>query len=204
MHIAIISGSHRKGSQSARIAHYLAVRLLIVEPTASADVIELTGNPLPLWDDENNSRTTSPELQKIWDPYATRLQAADGLIVVSPEWHGMVPAGLKNFFVYWSPKEVGHKPALITTVSASINGAYPVNELRTSGYKNSRLCYIPEQLIIRNAATIFNGDTPSGKDDEYLRGRADFALKILVEYTKALKPVRESGITFDKRYASGM
>ncbi len=45
-------------------------------------------------------------LQKIWEPYAKRLQAADGFVVVSPEWHGMVPAGLKNFFLYCSPKEV--------------------------------------------------------------------------------------------------
>ena len=132
------------------------------------------------------------------------MQAADGFVVTSPEWHGMVPAGLKNFFLYCSPKEVGHKPALITAVSAMRGGAYPVQELRISSYKNSMICYIPEHLIIRQAASIFQGETPSGKDDEYLRGRADHALRVLIAYTKAFKPMRESGVVFDKKYPNGM
>ena len=71
-------------------------------------------------------------------------------MVIAPEWHGQVPAGLKNFFLICGRAEVGHKPALITTVSSGDGGAYPVAELRMSSYKNNRICYIPEQLIIRN------------------------------------------------------
>lgn len=204
MHIVLINGSHRQGSQSGRITKYLAAQLPKLDGTVTTDIIDLTGNPLPLWDDENNSYTTSSALKPVWEPYAKRLQAADGFVVISPEWHGMVPSGLKNFFIYCSPSDIGHKPALITTVSASINGAYPVDELRVSSYKNSRLNYIPEQLIVRHAAKIFVGDAPADKDDEYMRGRADFALRVLIEYTKALKPMRESGAVFDKKYASGM
>ena len=202
MHIAIISGSHRQNSQSLRIARYLAVRLLIAEPTASADVIELTGNPLPLWD-ESAWQAGSP-LQKQWEPYAKRLQSADGFIVVSPEWHGMVPSGLKNFFLFCSPKDVGHKPALLTGVSASRGGAYPIQELRISSYKNSMICYIPEHLIVRDAAKMFVGDQPADKDDDYMRARADYALRILLEYTKAMTSIRASGLTYDKRFPSGM
>lgn len=205
MHIVLINGSHRQGSQSGRIAKYLAAQLSKLNGSTTTDIIDLTGNPLPLWDDENNSHTTSSKLLPLWEPYAKRLQAADGFVVISPEWHGMVPAGLKNFFLYCSPNDVGHKPALITTVSVSINGAYPVDELRISSYKNSRICYIPEQLIIREASKIFVGDTPEPKStDEYIRGRTDFALNTLLEYAKALGAVRTSGVAFNKKYASGM
>jgi NAD(P)H-dependent FMN reductase len=140
----------------------------------------------------------------MWAPYSERLKKADGLVVVSPEWHGMVPAGLKNFFLHWSVPEVGHKAGLIATVSAGRNGAYPVDELRVSGYKNSRLCYIPEQIIVRDAEHIFVGDKPASKDDEFLRDRADFALRLLLDYAKALKAVRTNTSIYDKKYASGM
>ncbi len=205
MHIVLINGSHRQESQSGRIAKYLAALLPKLDSTVTTDIIDLTGNPLPLWDDENNSHATSSKLKPIWEPYAKRLQAADGFVVISPEWHGMVPAGLKNFFIYVTPQDVGHKPALITTVSISTGGAYPVDELRSSSYKNSRICYIPEHLIVRDAGKIFNGDTPEPKSaDEYMRGRADFALRNLIEYTKAMKPMRDSGVVFDKKYGNGM
>ena len=204
MHIALISGSHRQNSQSLRVTKYLAARLPALDAATTTNIIDLTGNPLPLWDDENNSYNISPALMKQWQPYAERLQNADGFVVVSPEWHGMVPAGLKNFFLYCSIKDVGHKPALITTVSVSRGGSYPVAELRMSSYKNNRLCYIPEHLIVRDATTRFVGDAPANKDDELMRDRADFALRVLLDYSKALKPVRENPALWEMKYASGM
>ena len=204
MEIVLINGSHRQNSQSLRITKYLAAQIPKLDASVTAEIVSLTGNPLPLWDDENNSRRASDSLQQTWEPYAQKLQAADGFVVISPEWHGMVPAGLKNFFLYCNPKEVGHKPAMIVTVSAGRGGSYPVAELRVSSYKNNRLCYVPDHLIVQSAEKMFAGDTPASDDDKYIRERADFALRILFEYAKALKSVRDSGKTFDKKFASGM
>lgn len=202
MKIALISGSHRQNSQSLRITQYLAGRLAKLDASVSTDIIELKGNPLPLWDE--SMWQAGSALQKQWEPYAKRLRAADGFVVTSPEWSGMVPAGLKNFFLYCSPQEIGHKPGMIAAVSSSYGGAYPVDELRISSYKNTMLCYIPEHLIVRNAEKIFAGETPSGKEDEYMRGRADFTLRILLAYAKALKPMRDAGGLYDKAYPYGM
>ena len=115
----------------------------------------------------------------------------------------MVPAALKNFFLLTSPKEVGHKPALITTVSSGIGGSFPVAELRSSSYKNNRICFIPEHLIVRHVEGMF-GDTSSGKEEDYIRKRIDFAANVLNEYAKALKPVRDSGVTVNKEFPHGM
>ena len=202
MHIALIDGSHRHNSQSLKVAKYLAARLPVLDSAVTADVIELTGNPLPLWDDM--MWQAGSDLQKQWEPYARRLQAADGFVVVSPEWHGMVPAGLKNFFLYCGIKDVGHKPALIATDLAGRNGAYPVAELRMSSTKNNRLCYIPEELIVREVGSVFNDGPPASKDDEFLRDRADFALRLLLDYAKALAAVRQNGAIYEKKYSSGM
>ncbi len=202
MRVTLISGSHRQQSQSARVAVYLAARLSALEAGTTTDIIDLVGNPLPLWDE--SAWQPDSGLTKQWAPYGERLAAAEGLVVVAPEWHGMVPSGLKNFLLFASGREVGHKPALIVGVSSSRGGAYPVNELRTSGYKNNRLCFIPEHLIVRDAETMFVGDAPSGKDDAYLRGRADFALRGLLAYAQALKAMRDSHVLFDKQYPYGM
>ena len=202
MHIVLVSGSHRENSQSSRIAHYFSARMKAVEEGVSTDIIDLKGNPLPLWDE----RAWQPdsELQRQWQPYAERLRKADGFVIVSPEWSGMVPAGLKNFFLYASAREIGHKPGLIVTVSSSRGGSYPVEELRTSSYKNTRICYIPEHVIVRDAEKMFVGEQPDGDDDAYLRGRSDFALRCLAAYAKALKVPRESGVLYDKNYPFGM
>ncbi len=202
MPIAIISGSHRADSQSRRVANYLAARLKALDKTTTPDIIDLAGNPLPLWDESVWEADSA--LSQQWQPYAKRLQAADGLVVISPEWAGMAAPGLKNFLLFTSAADVGHKPALIVTVSAARGGAFPVNELRTSGYKNNKLLYIPEHLIVRDVATIFAGPEPSGQDDTYLRERADFALNILLAYSVALGPVRQSGVTAHKKFANGM
>ena len=204
MHIALLSGSHRTNSQSARVAKYLAARLPQLNEAVKPDIIDLAGNPLPLWDEGMWDKSGTSPIQQQWKPYSERLRAADGFVVIAPEWNGMVPSGLLNFLMLCGPEDVGHKPALITTVSASINGVHPVHELRGNGYKNNRLCFIPEHLIIRNVAKVFEGEQPAGPDDEYIRGRADFALKILLEYVKGLKLVRASGTTFDQRFANGM
>ena len=74
---------------------------------------------------------------------------------MTPEWNGMATPAIKNFFLYFSSSVLFHKPALIVTVSAGHGGAYPVIELRSSGYKNTKLCYIPEHVIIREAANVF-------------------------------------------------
>ena len=66
----------------------------------------------------------------------------------------MVPAGLKNFFLCFGRNELAHKPGLIVGVSSADGGVYPVAELRMSSYKNSRICYIPEQLIVRNVESV--------------------------------------------------
>lgn len=202
MHYVLISGSHRQNSQSSRVAAYLDQRLKALEEGCTTDIINLAGNPLPLWDER--AWQAGSELQQAWQPYSDRLKKADGLVVISPEWGGMVPAGLKNFFLFASGAEVGHKPALITTVSAARGGSYPVEELRISSYKNNKIAYLPEHLIVQFVEQKFVGEQPANDDDKYLRGRADFALRNLIAYSGALKSVRESGVVFDKQYPFGM
>lgn len=202
MKIGIISGSHRSPSQSEKVANYLNGRL--IEAGVDTWVYALANNPLPLWDQ------SIWEGNKVWterlQPVQKELTECDGFIVISPEWHGQVPSGLKNFFLLFSRAELGHKPALLTAVSSGDGGAYPIAELRMSSYKNNRICYIPEHLILRNIESILNEDFSENdaNSDAYYRERIDWALEILRGYVKALKSMRDTTPINNDKFGNGM
>lgn len=206
MKIGIISGSHRQASQSAKVARYVERTLIERGLSESCWVYELAGNPLPLWDegiwDEGNS-----EWPQLLEPLRAELESCDAFVIVSPEWHGMVPSGLKNFMLLWAGgTELAHKPALIVAVSASAGGAYPVAELRMSSYKNNRICYLPEHLIVRRVEDVFNDDPESNdpKSQQYLDGRLRYCLEMLREYGLAFRQIRASGKVSLDTYSTGM
>jgi NAD(P)H-dependent FMN reductase len=203
MNVVLISGSHREKSQSAKVTYFCQQLMKKSLPNVETEVVELTGNPLPLWDESVWNK--DPKWNDTWIPIRDKFRKADAFVVVSPEWNGMVPAGLKNLFLFCSNTEMGHKPALIVAVSSGQGGAYPVVELRASGYKNTRICYIPDHVIVRHAEAVLNdADKPASKDDELIRIRLDYSLKVLNEYAVALKSVRASAVINFKDFASGM
>ncbi len=201
MGLAVIAGSHREEAESLRVARYVVNQLKSLG-VDDLYLLPLANNPLPLWDEgvwEN-----APNWQQVWQPVAAELRRAEGFVIVSPEWSGMVPSGLKNFFLLCSKDLLAHKPALIITVSASLGGAYPVAELRMSSYKNTRICYIPDHMIIRNVGRMLHGETPADEEDAAVRARLRYCLRVLLEYVKALRLVRESGVIDLETYPYGL
>lgn len=202
MKIGIISGSHRSPSQSEKVAQYMQARL--AESQVETWTYLLANNPLPLLDqsiwDGNN------DWSKRLDPLKEELSSCDGFIVIAPEWHGQVPAGLKNFFLLFNQTVLGHKPALLTGVSSSDGGAYPIAELRMSSYKNNRLCYMPEHLIIRKVESVLNenADDNNAEADSYYRERIDWTLDLLKGYSTALKSMRDTTKIFHDKFGNGM
>ena len=79
-------------------------------------------------------------------------------------------------------------------------------ELRMSSYKNNRICYIPEHLILRNVESILNENPQDNNEsaDSYFRERIDWALKLLMGYAQALKSMRESNEIFHEKFGNGM
>ncbi|WP_439106598.1 NADPH-dependent FMN reductase [Congregibacter sp.] len=206
MKIGIISGSHRNDSQSEKVARYATAQLESHGLCDETYVFSLADNPLPFWDE--GLWTGDPKWEEAIGELRGELNSCDGFIVVTPEWHGMVPAGLKNLFLLFPGSgELAHKPALIISVSGGAGGgAYPVAELRMSSYKNSRICYLPEHLIVRNAGQVFNEDSTENDDHQhdYLHARLTYCLEMLSEYTRAFQQIRASGKTSLDVYTNGM
>jgi NAD(P)H-dependent FMN reductase len=197
LNIVLVAGSSRSNSQSGKVARFLRQRLIELGHSSLelCTVIDLGLGPLPLWPSDDSGP---------WNQYAERLKAADALVIVAPEWNGMACPAIKNFFIYASKAELAHKPGLLVGVSAGVGGAYPISELRASSYKNCRLCYIPEHLIIRNVEQQFNQASAANHDEQQLRARIDYALDVLQKYSVALQPVRAAIDLTQAEFANGM
>jgi len=200
MKILLVSGSSRANSQSLKVTKWLESQLQKLG--ADSEIIDLQSVNLPLvhediWDDIANL-PVAKNIKKI-------LESADGFVIVTPEWNGMAAPALKNLFSYLD-YEVANKPAYLVAVSANRGGAYPIAEMRMNSAKNSFISYIPEHLIVRGVKDVMNDtEIDSGEgDDQYIKRRAIYGLKILLEYTKALGMVRESGVLDYEIYANGM
>lgn len=199
MKTAIISGSHRAESQSAKVAKYISSRLSHLSLSEDSYILELASKPVDFWNGDSHLTTE-------WAKHYGEIKNCDSYVIISPEWDGMVPPALKNFFHMFTRGEFAHKPALLVSVSAGINGAYPIVELRMSSYKNTRICYLPEHIIVRYVENVLNEADPEEmtKEENRLRDRIDYALGLLGAYSKALGEVRESFDLRLKEFRNGL
>lgn len=203
MKIGIIIGSMQAQSNSAKIGRYINKRAN--ELGHETYTLDLGKTPLPMWGSESDQ--AGLEWRNRLDTLTTELTACSAFVVISPEYHGMVPAALKNFFLYFDSDVLGHKPAYLIGVSSGAGGAYPISELRMSSTKNNRLCYTPEHCIVRLADEVLNDEDDGSNDntsDTRTRKRLDYGLAVLVEYAKALSAVRHSGVIDSASFRNGM
>lgn len=198
----IISGGHRTNSESLKIARFIKTQ--IEKRGGTATLTNLAHSTLPLWDEGVWAK--EEKWQTLWNPIANEIRQADSIVVISPEYAGMAAPALKNFFLFCDAQMLAHKPALLVTVTSSMtNGAYPIQELRGSGYKNSHILYLPDHLIIRDVEKVMNSETvdASHPSDGWLRKKLDYCLNLLEAYEAAMKTVRSSGVITNE-YPNGM
>ncbi|KKC98098.1 MULTISPECIES: NADPH-dependent FMN reductase [Photobacterium] len=186
MKLSIISGSHRQESYSAKAATYLQ-HLAYSEGFREVDVFDLSVLDFPLW---NDGVWRGSEEWSEWRQLADDLKTSDAIVLITPEWHGMATPALKNFLLLCTSAELGHKPVLLASVSASVNGVYPISELRMTGSKNNHACFIPDHLIFRDCETLLSAD--KAVSDERFHARATYTVQSLAAYARALGPVREA------------
>lgn len=190
--IAVIAGSHRRHSQSRKVANHVAQLL------GNAWVLDLAEASIPMWEEDIRSPS-------VWLPFSERLKRSAGVVFVVPEWGGMVPAALKNLFLLCDSHELAHKAGLIVSVSTGSGGSYPVCELRMSSYKNTRICYVPDHVIVRNVGSVLNAQSVvESPEDQYVRDRIEYALGVFNVYVSALEIVRRHPAVDLETYFYGM
>ncbi|NNC83462.1 MAG: NAD(P)H-dependent oxidoreductase [Flavobacteriales bacterium] len=121
MKILILSSSVRQGRNSHRVALFLQERLLSREGV-EVDLFDLEAVDFPLFS-ERLSRLEEPS--DSLKEYAQRVEQADGVVFVTPEYNGGYPASWKNAFDVLYDQWKG-KPAGIASVSTGSFGGSQV------------------------------------------------------------------------------
>jgi len=129
--IAIISSSVRRGRNSHRVVLYLK-NYILENNLADVEILDLKEYDFPLFD-ERLRLQNDPSAGAI--EFAARIRAADGVIIVTPEYNGGYPASLKNV-VDLLYDEWRRKPVAISTVSdGPFGGAQVITSLQFSLWK---------------------------------------------------------------------
>jgi hypothetical protein len=88
----------------------------------------------------------------------------------------------------------------------SVGDAVPQQGIYRIFVHRIRLCYIPEQVIVRKVESVLNADDEKNNPeaDRYFRERIPYALGVLKEYALALIKVHESGTVSLEVFKNGM
>jgi len=161
MKLIIISGSLRKNSFNTRLAHCIAGQ---VPAGASAEVATLHG--IPLYDGDLEESEGIPEAV---EALRSGIKAADGLILVTPEYNAGMPGVFKNALDWLTrpPEELkptfGGRP---TALAGATPGAWGTGFAQAGALINLRQlgCWLfPDHLRVSKAGDRFDGDRADEK-----------------------------------------
>lgn len=113
MTIAIISSSVRTDRNSHRVALFFH-NYLTKNNLAAAEILDLQAYQFPVFE-ERLKFQKNPSASTI--EFAAKINSADGVIIVTPEYNGGYPASLKNVIDLLGD-EWKRKPVAISTVSS--------------------------------------------------------------------------------------
>jgi NAD(P)H-dependent FMN reductase len=192
MHISVISGSTRAGSESRNVSDCIAAKLAKCD--VATIVVDLHELALPVFDVSGEG-----SWKERIEPILAQLRDTDGCVFVSPEWDGMMGPGLHNFF-HSLGQELADKPVYLVGVSAGRGGRYPLLNMRQMGYKNKHFVIIPESIFFDHVTdNLVDGEITN----DHIAKRLDYGLATLREYAKALRAVRGSGVIDYEQFNNG-
>jgi FMN reductase len=174
-----IAGSLRADSYSQLALEVAAQK--IESLGAQVEILDLRQMKLPFCDG-GNDYPEYPDVQRLQDAFSQ----ADGMVLVSPEYHGSVSGVLKNALDLMSFEQLSGKVAGFISILGGQSNSNALNEMRII-LRWVHAWTIPEQVAIGQAWQAF---TPDGKlTDEKLAKRLDEFASSLVENTRKLRGI---------------
>jgi chromate reductase len=167
--IVIISGTNRPGSNTRKVtAHIEGVYQSLGVPFQLLDLAQLPP--------EIVSPAAYAEKPESFRKFTDAILAADGLVVVTPEYNGGVPGILKYFIdMLPFPESFEHRPVCFVGLAAGIWGALrPVEQLQAIfGYRNAFI--FPERVFLPGVGKLLDeqGRLASPDLEKRLHGQAE-------------------------------
>jgi NAD(P)H-dependent FMN reductase len=182
--IPIVLGSTRIGRQSGKVARFIFSRLT-EDPRLKTELLDLGDYDFPIMEQRlSEMKAAPPGLQSFSD----KLEFADGLLIVSPEYKGGVPGVLKNALDYLKPGILRRTPVGICTVSSGgFGGVNCLMQLRLTILALGGLP-IPDALPVSKVQELFD-EQGAPREAPWLLNLRHFIDELLF-YARALAQAR--------------
>ncbi|MFB8771351.1 NADPH-dependent FMN reductase [Streptomyces broussonetiae] len=179
--ITLVIGSNRHGRFGPVVADWLLDRIRHRDDL-EAHVVDVADTDLP------TSLTRTPEAADALAGITPRLSAADGFIVLTPEYNHSFPAALKNL-IDWHFTEWQAKPVGFVSYGGMSGGLRAVEQLRQV-FAELHAVTVRDTVSFHNAGASFD-DRGRLKDPTGPDAAAKTMLDQLVWWGTALKEAKE-------------
>ncbi|MFK7930282.1 MAG: NADPH-dependent FMN reductase [Myxococcota bacterium] len=179
MQITVISGTNRQGSNTLKVATHVAAQYQAIEgvQVTLVDLQELPESVL--------SPTAYANKPAALDPLVAPVLAADGLVVVTPEYNGGFPGVLKLFIDMLPFPEAfdGRKVCFVGLAAGRWGALRPVEQLQqVFGYRNA--VQFPERVLLPSVNTSI--DDAGAPTDAFVQGLLASQVSGFVDFIRKL------------------
>lgn len=154
MNIIIISGSIRENASTKKVALNL-LRHFEQHYRVSVEVVDLADYDYPIWKEVFDKEPSPPPMCV---DLHSKLQAADAMIFITPEYNGSYSLALKNMIDYFGLKVFRRKPIGVTAVSTGgmggIRAGLQLQQLILAIYGYP----VPQMLLVPDIHQRFDKD----------------------------------------------
>ncbi len=174
----IISGTDRPGSRSLQLSEI--IQKIYASLNDSAEIIDLHKVQLNLLDGRQYGAELPPPIAQS----VHKVNTAEGLIIVSPEYNGSMPGALKHFIDHWKfPDSFESRPVCFIGLGGMFGGLRPIEHLQQIfSYRNAYI--FPYRVFLMNVPKILvEGKVVDPNIEKMLRTQAEGFIK----YVRALQ-----------------
>ena len=174
-----IAGSLREGSYSHQALEYAANQIRALG--AEVEILDLREMTLPFCDGTQDY----PDFPDV-ETLRQKVQQADGLILVTPEYHGSVSGVIKNALDLMSFEQLSDKVVGLISILGGQSNSNALNDLRII-MRWVHAWVIPEQIAVGRAWQAF--DAAGQISDAGLQERFEQFAQSLVKNTRRLQGI---------------
>lgn len=175
LNILVIEGTAREGRKSIRPAEYVTTKLS--EKGHEAELFDLADRDIPMLKYTRYSDNDKhPEDVEV---FGQKVEEADGLVIVSPEYNHSMPGSLKNLLDYLFPEYDGKPFSFVTVSGGGFGGVRALSHLHDVALTFGG--HVGPDISVSNVSSTFNEE--SELVDEPYQERFESFIEDVEEHT---------------------
>jgi chromate reductase len=179
--LRIIAGTNRPGSNTLKVSKICEG--LLKNLNEEVEIIDLRLFPSPMLDGSQYHQNQPDKLIECID----KITAADGLVMVTPEYNGSFPGVLKYFIDHWRfPDSFEYRPVCFIGLGGRFGGLQAVQHIQQIFLYRNAFIY-PERVLLSNVQNIV---TDQSITDPVAAGLVEKQMKGFSQFVRVLQAAK--------------